>query len=48
VETDLALVEAARRAAAETIARANVRGESLPAPLAVRIMDRPPALDLNA
>ena len=47
VATDLFLLEAARRAAAETIARANVRGENLPAPLAIALKDRPALVDLN-
>ena len=46
VATDLYLLEAARRAAAETIARANVRGENLPAPLAIPLKDRS-LVDLN-
>ncbi len=40
VQTDLFLLEAARRAAAETIARANVRGEGLPAPLAIALREK--------
>jgi len=47
VETDLYLLEAARKAAAETIARASIRGEGLPAPLMVALKERPPVLDLN-
>ena len=47
VQTDLYLLEAARRAAAETIARANVRGETLPAPLAIALRDKPQPQDLN-
>ena len=47
VQTDLYLLEAARKAAAETIARANVRGENLPAPLAIALKDKDQLLDLN-
>ena len=47
VQTDLYLLEPARRAAAETIARANVRGETLPAPLAIALRDKPQPQDLN-
>ena len=47
VQTELYLLEAARRAAAETIARANVRGETLPAPLAIALRDKPQPQDLN-
>ena len=47
VQTDLYLLEAARKAAAETIARANVRGENLPAPLAIALKDKDQLVDLN-
>ena len=47
VQTDLYLLEAARKAAAETIARANVRGESLPAPLAIALAEKPQIQDLT-
>jgi RecG-like helicase/DNA polymerase III epsilon subunit-like protein len=47
VQTDLYLLEAARRAAAETIARANVRGETLPAPLAIALRDATQIHDLH-
>lgn len=47
LQTDLFLLEAARRAAAETIARANVRGEQLPAPLAMALSAKPQMQDLT-
>jgi ATP-dependent DNA helicase RecG len=47
VETDIVLLDHARRAAAETIARSNVRGEGLPAPLAVALRDMDPTMDLQ-
>ena len=47
VETDIALLDQARKAAAETIARSNVRGEGLPAPLAIALRGLDCSVDLQ-